>query len=134
MVNSLTQLTNQVEASNGANILWGTDGNDSLIGTAEDNVLIGRAGKDNLSGGPGKNSFLFQSLKDSLLPGFGPDRIRNLKIDTDIIGGPNPVAASKVLKAGRISKLTTREIRRVLRTKTLPPIVQPYSRLGNALL
>jgi Ca2+-binding RTX toxin-like protein len=94
---SNNQLTNQVGLSDGANILWGTDGNDSLIGTAEDNVLIGRGGKDNLSGGPGKNSFLFQSLKDSLLSGFGPDHIRNLKIGADIIGGPNPVAASKVL-------------------------------------
>jgi glucose/arabinose dehydrogenase len=118
---SNNQLTNQVGLSDGANILWGTDGNDSLIGTAEDNVLIGRGGKDNLSGGPGKNSFLFQSLKDSLLSGFGPDHIRNLKIGADIIGGPNPVAASKVLKAGRVSKLTTREIRRVLTNKNFAP-------------
>jgi glucose/arabinose dehydrogenase len=115
------QLTNQVELDNDTNILWGTDGNDSLIGTAEVNILIGRAGRDSLAGGPGKNSFLFQSLKDSLLSGAGPDHIRNLKIGTDIIGGPNPVPARKVLKAGRVSKLTTREIRRVLTNKNFAP-------------
>ncbi len=109
------------ESNDYANIMWGTDGNDKLVGTCRNNVFIGGIGQDILIGGPGTNTFLFQSLKDSLLSSHGPDRIRNLKIGTDIIGGPNPVGAGRVVQAGKASKLTTRAIRRVLTNKIFAP-------------
>ena len=115
------QSLRRTATNNTANILWGTDGNDSLIGSAGVNILVGRKGQDILVGGRGQNTFLFQSLKDSLLSGLGPDHIRNLNIGTDVIGGPNAVSAAKVLQAGRATKLTTREIRRVLTNKTFAP-------------
>ncbi len=115
------QSVNQATTNDGVNIFWGTDGNDTLIGTPEINILIGRKGQDILVGGRGQNTFLFQSLKDSLLSGPGPDHIRNLKIGTDIIGGPNAVSAAKVVQAGQASKLTAREIRRVLTNKNFAP-------------
>lgn len=96
----------------------GTDGDDALFGRGGNNILIGGAGQDILTGGPGANTFLFQSLTDSLLSGLGPDRIRDLKIGTDLIGGPNAVAAADVVQAGEVSRLSTRAIRRVLTADT----------------
>jgi hypothetical protein len=109
--------TNQETNTQTEKIYWGTARNDLLVGTAESNVFIGGKGKDRFVGGTGRNSYLFQSLKDSLLPGPGPDHIRNLKIGTDSVGGPIAVPAGRVVQAGPVAKLTTREIRRVLTPK-----------------
>jgi hypothetical protein len=98
-------------------IYWGTEGNDVLVGSGENNLFIGGRGKDSFVGGTGRNSFLFQSLQDSLLLGPGPDHIRNLKIATDVIGGPNAVIPGTVVQAGAVAKLSTRDIRRVLTPK-----------------
>lgn len=96
------------------NILWGTPGNNSIFGVGGNNILIGGRGKDTFIGGPGKNTYLFHSLKDSLIGSPGIDRIRDLKIGRDVIGGPRPVSAAKVIQIGPIAALTTSNLKRVL--------------------
>lgn len=107
-------MSRQIVGDEGNNILWGSEGNDSIFGISGNNILIGGKGKDALTGGPGRNTFLFQSLKDSLLDGPGPDQILDLKIGKDIIGGPRSVAPAKIVQAGPVAKLTTAKIKRVL--------------------
>jgi hypothetical protein len=114
-------MRSRIEGNGRDNILWGTDGDDALFGRGGNDTLIGGTGQDFLIGGPGANTFLFQSLTHSLLPGPGPDHIRDFKVGVDRIGGPNSVEASDVVQAGEVWNLTTRAIRRVLTNENLAP-------------
>lgn len=52
-----------------ANVLVGTDGNDTLTGSAGTQYLVGSKGNDTLTGGPGTDYFIFTALNQ------GVDRI-----------------------------------------------------------
>ncbi len=96
--------------------LVGLGGNDELIGTAGNNVLIGGAGGDLLTGGAGANTFVYQTLTDSQLPNQSRDWITDFKIGTDLIDGPNAVAANQLVQAGDAAAMSQNAIAAVLTT------------------
>jgi Ca2+-binding RTX toxin-like protein len=55
-----------IVANNGANVLSGMAGDDSLLGLEGNDILIGGSGADSLKGGPGSDVFLYQSVSDSI--------------------------------------------------------------------
>jgi serralysin len=110
------ELRNVIRGNNANNVLRGLGGNDVLIGTGGNNVLIGGAGRDVLTGGPGVNTFVYEQFSDSLRPRRSRDWIRDLKIGTDVIDGPNAVAANQLVQAGDAAAMSQRAIAAVLTT------------------
>lgn len=58
----------------GGEVIFGSPGNDTLIGTAKDSIIFGREGDDVLEGGAGRDD-LYGEAGDDILDG-GPDRDR----------------------------------------------------------
>lgn len=65
-------------------VIDGTDGNDTLVGTAADNVINGEGGKDLLTGQAGDDVFVFDSVSD-MGSGWRSDVITDFRQGSDKI-------------------------------------------------
>jgi Ca2+-binding RTX toxin-like protein len=108
-------LANTITGNSAANTLSGQAGIDFLIGGDGNDLLIGGADADILTGGSGIDTFRCV-LADSLLAAY--DRITDLAIGTDVIDGPNAVAAARINKLGAVSALSELAISSVLTSST----------------
>ena len=56
--------------------VFGTNGDDELIGDAGPNLLVGQAGNDKITGVGGKDDLIGQGGNDKFFPGSGDDEVR----------------------------------------------------------
>ncbi len=61
--------------TNGDDVIWGTDGDDTINGLAGNDAICGEGGDDTINGGSGEDRILGGDGDDSILGGDGIDRI-----------------------------------------------------------
>ena len=72
---SLSDVFVTPQASNGNDILWGTDGKDTINGRAGNDTIFGWNGRDTLIGGPGNDSIFAGQQRSVINGGPGNDTI-----------------------------------------------------------
>jgi uncharacterized repeat protein (TIGR01451 family) len=91
LTNNSGSFTAQVGPASSACDLWGTGGNDRIVGGTRGEVICGRGGNDRLSGragndrligGPGNDVLIGGPGRDRLIGGSGRDRCRTRSGDT----------------------------------------------------
>jgi Ca2+-binding RTX toxin-like protein len=78
----------KLNVSEGSEILYGTPGNDTLIGTEKDSTIYGREGDDLIDGGNGDDKLYGEAGDDTLIGGAGSDTLYGGAGDDDLDGGP----------------------------------------------
>jgi Ca2+-binding RTX toxin-like protein len=76
---------NEIDAGDGADVVFGFAGNDRLFGSFGNDFLCGGAGLDILSGGTGADHFVFTSARDSHVSALRRDRIADFEDGVDLI-------------------------------------------------
>lgn len=73
--------------SQGADVIDGGTGNDTIFGLDGDDVICGGMGNDTLHGGPGNDRLFGQNGNDRLFGGDGADRLAGHGGDDELFGG-----------------------------------------------
>lgn len=88
LTNNSASFTGQVGPASSGCDLWGTGGNDRIVGGPRGEVICGRGGNDRLSGRAGNDHLIGGLGNDVLLGGPGRDRLIGGFGNDVMIGGP----------------------------------------------